>query len=54
MWQNTKHNIIVMGALSRILKSDPDIWRAVIREKVPAKAVDLNLKAYDLGRELVA
>ena len=47
-------NIVVMGALSRILKSDPDIWRAVVREKVPVKVVDLNLKAYDQGRELVA
>jgi indolepyruvate ferredoxin oxidoreductase beta subunit len=47
-------NIIVMGALSQILKSEPGIWRAVIREKVPAKAIDLNLKAYDRGRELVA
>jgi len=46
-------NIVVMGALARILKSESDIWRAVIREKVPAKAVDLNLKAYDQGRELV-
>jgi indolepyruvate ferredoxin oxidoreductase beta subunit len=47
-------NIVVMGALSWMLKSESDIWRAVIREKVPAKAVDLNLKAYDQGRELVA
>ena len=46
-------NIVVLGALSRILKSNPDIWRAVIKEKVPAKAVDLNLKAYGKGRELV-
>lgn len=47
-------NIVVMGALSRILKSKPDIWRAVIKQRVPAKAVDLNLNAYDRGRELVA
>ena len=46
-------NIVVMGALSQVLKNNPDIWRAVIKEKVPAKAVDLNLKAYDKGRELV-
>ena len=47
-------NIVVMGALSRILESKPDIWRAVIKQRVPAKAVDLNLKAYDRGRGLVA
>jgi indolepyruvate ferredoxin oxidoreductase beta subunit len=47
-------NIVVMGALSRILESKPDIWREVIKQRVPAKAVDLNLKAYGRGRELVA
>jgi indolepyruvate ferredoxin oxidoreductase beta subunit len=46
-------NMVVIGALSQIMKSNPDIWRAVIKERVPAKAVDLNLKAYDKGRELV-
>ncbi len=46
-------NIVVMGALSQILKSKPDIWRAVIKERVPAKAIELNLKAYDQGRALV-
>ncbi len=46
-------NVVVMGALSQVLKNNPDIWRTVIKEKVPAKAVDLNLNAYDQGRDLV-
>ena len=47
-------NIVVMGALSRIMGGDPGIWRKVIKERVPAKLVDLNLKAYGKGRELIA
>jgi indolepyruvate ferredoxin oxidoreductase beta subunit len=47
-------NIVVLGALCRIMEGDPDIWRAVVRERVPAKVVDLNLKAFDRGHELVS
>ena len=47
-------NIVVLGGLSRMLDSDPEVWRSVIRDRVPAKAVDLNLEAYDNGWELAA
>lgn len=47
-------NIVVLGALSRIIGGDPDLWRGVVRDRVPARAVDLNLKAFDRGRELVS
>jgi len=47
-------NIVVLGALSRIMGSDPDIWRDVIKQRVPAKVMDINLEAFDKGRELVA
>jgi indolepyruvate ferredoxin oxidoreductase beta subunit len=46
-------NIVVLGALCRIMDGNADIWRAVVRERVPAKAVELNLKAFDRGLELV-
>ena len=46
-------NIVVLGGLSKILGNEPDIWRAVIRERVPAKVADLNLTAYEKGRELI-
>ena len=46
-------NIVVLGALSRILGGDPELWRAVVRDRVPPKVVDLNLTAYDQGYELV-
>jgi indolepyruvate ferredoxin oxidoreductase beta subunit len=47
-------NIVVLGALSRILEGDPDLWRSVVKDRVPPKAVDLNLKAYDTGYGLIA
>ncbi|MCB2167893.1 MAG: indolepyruvate oxidoreductase subunit beta [Deltaproteobacteria bacterium] len=46
-------NIVVLGGLSKILGNAPDIWRAVIKERVPAKVADLNLTAYEKGRELI-
>lgn len=46
-------NIVVLGGLSKILGNEPDIWRAVIKERVPAKVADLNLTAYEKGRELI-
>lgn len=46
-------NIVVLGGLSKILGNAPDIWRAVIQERVPAKVADLNLNAYEKGRDLI-
>jgi len=46
-------NIVVLGGLSKILGHEADIWRAVIKERVPAKVADLNLTAYEKGRELI-
>ncbi len=47
-------NIVVLGALSRIMGENPDIWRNVIQDRVPAKVAEINLKAFDKGRDLVA
>jgi indolepyruvate ferredoxin oxidoreductase beta subunit len=46
-------NIVVLGGLSRILGHEPDIWRSVIEDRVPAKVAALNLTAYEKGRELM-
>jgi len=46
-------NIVVLGGLSKILENEPDIWRAVIRERVLEKVVALNLSAYEKGRDLI-
>jgi len=46
-------NMVLLGALSRVLKTKPDTWSHVIRERVPSKLVDLNQKAFDSGRALI-
>jgi indolepyruvate ferredoxin oxidoreductase beta subunit len=44
-------NIVLMGALSTGLEFDESIWRDVISGRVPAKTVDANLHAFELGRD---
>jgi len=46
-------NIVVMGALSRLLDPSPSLWEEVVRRRVPKKLVDLNLDAFRRGRELI-
>lgn len=42
--------IIILGYLSLCLDVPEDIWRSVIRRRVPKKVVDVNLSAFDIGR----
>ena len=46
-------NMVVLGGLSKILQNDPDVWRAVIKDRVPQKVTAVNLTAYEKGRELI-
>ena len=46
-------NIVILGALSALLKSEPGLWKEVIGEKVPPKAEKMNQRAFDRGRTLV-
>ena len=43
-------NVVVLGALSRLLDTDVEIWQKTIAEQVPARYVELNLKAFSKGR----
>ncbi len=43
-------NIVLMGRLSRYFDIPEEKWQAAIRECVPPKFVELNLKAFKLGR----
>ncbi len=43
-------NIVLMGRLSKYFDIPAEKWRQAIRECVPQKFVELNLKAFDLGR----
>lgn len=42
-------NIVLLGALVRSMKLEDVDWKALIRQMVPAKAVELNLAAFDTG-----
>jgi indolepyruvate ferredoxin oxidoreductase beta subunit len=45
-------NIVLLGALSVGLDFDETLWREVIVDRVPPKTVDVNLRAFELGRSI--
>ncbi len=42
-------NVILIGLLASRMDIGKEIWLRVVERKVPAKLVDLNLKAFDKG-----
>ena len=44
-------NIVLFGALTHVLKLEEIDWEDVIRDTVPPKFLDLNLRAYRAGLE---
>jgi indolepyruvate ferredoxin oxidoreductase beta subunit len=42
-------NIVLLGALVRTLELSGIDWRELVAEMVPARSVEINLKAYDAG-----
>ncbi|SYZ71849.1 Indolepyruvate oxidoreductase subunit IorB [Candidatus Zixiibacteriota bacterium] len=45
-------NTILLGGISHSLEFAPSLWEDVIRNRVKAKFVEMNLKAFARGREL--
>lgn len=43
-------NVVLLGAASYGLPFPENVWRDVIASRVPAKTVEANLRAFDLGR----
>lgn len=43
-------NMVLLGALSKKLELPTDKWLEVIARRVPSKTVDMNRKAFELGR----
>ena len=43
-------NTVLLGAVSKRLDIDEKFWLEALRKMVPAKALDINLKAFNLGR----
>jgi len=46
-------NIVMVGAVSSFLSLPESLWESKIKEILPPKLVDLNLKAFHLGRDAV-
>jgi len=47
-------NVALLGVLSASLDFEEEQWKSVIEKRVPAKTVDMNFKAFQLGRESAA
>ena len=47
-------NVVLLGSLSHHLEIPVDTWREAIKARVPARFQELNLRAFDLGREAAA
>ena len=46
------HNVVVLGALSSLLDEvEADVWRQVIARRVPQRYVDVNMAAFEAGRQ---
>lgn len=50
--ESRAQNIVMLGALSKFLKFPFELYKAAIEKNVKAKFVELNLKAFDLGKKL--
>ena len=48
------NNLVVLGALSTVLDFPEKLWEEAIAACVKAKFVEINLLAFNLGRQLVA
>jgi indolepyruvate ferredoxin oxidoreductase beta subunit len=46
-------NVVLLGALSGLLTVEAEVWEKVLSERVPARFEDLNLQAFQEGREWV-
>ena len=45
-------NTVLLGAVSKRLAIADQIWQQALEKMVPKKALEINLKAYELGRAL--
>lgn len=46
-------NVALLGALSRFLSINDDVWSGVLRDLVPERFIDVNLKAFQAGADFI-
>lgn len=47
-------NVVLIGALAHGLPFSADVWHEVIEKRVPPKTVEVNIRAFELGRRACA
>lgn len=45
-------NMVMLGAFSNFLPLEPGYWTGAIKENVPSKALNINIEAFNLGKNL--
>ncbi len=43
-------NTVLLGALSKVLDINQDLWLQALKKMVPERLLEINLKAFELGR----
>ncbi len=46
-------NVVLVGALSTLVPFAEDHWQTAMRERIPARLLDVNRRAFELGRDAV-
>jgi indolepyruvate ferredoxin oxidoreductase beta subunit len=46
-------NVAFLGALSNFLDIPDDIWKVTIERRVPKKTIEMNLRAFEMGKKAV-
>lgn len=46
-------NVVLMGVVSKKMNFDESVWQSALEQCVPAKFLELNKKAFELGRKAV-
>ena len=44
-------NIVLLGALVKMMELENIDWQEIIKEEVPKKALEMNIKAFELGQK---
>jgi indolepyruvate ferredoxin oxidoreductase beta subunit len=47
------NNVVMLGALSALIDVPAEVWEEVIARRVPARFVDVNRKAFAVGRDFL-
>lgn len=47
-------NVMLIGALSSVLDVEVEVWKKAVEKFVPGKFLEVNMKAFSTGRELMS